>query len=102
VLRKLRDTLDSPIGRAIMAAAVELQSEKSEYPRAYFDRRMDQLDPMFDAAIARGELLPDVPREELFTNAAGPIYFRTFIAGRGVDDEYIDGIVEKICWFYCR
>jgi len=102
ILRKLRDTLNSPLGPAVLSVAIELRSnDGNDYPRAYFDRRMAQLDPMFDGAIARRELRPEVDREEVFTLAAGPIYFRTFIAGRGVDDAFIDGIVEKICWLYC-
>ena len=103
VLRKLRDTLESPLGPAVLAVAIELQSGGSDaYPRAYFDRRMEQLAPMFDAAIERGELEPEVDREELFTVAAGPIYFRTFIAARTVDDRFIDAIVDQVCRLYCR
>lgn len=102
ILRKLRDTLNSPLGPALMAVAIELQSGSANaYPRAYFDRRMEQLAPMFDAAIARGELSSDVDREALFTLAAGPIYFRTFIAARGVDDAFIDSLVESVCWLHC-
>lgn len=102
ILRKLRDTLNSPLGPALMAVAIELQSGSANaYPRAYFDRRMEQLAPMFDAAIARGELSSDVDREALFTLAAGPIYFRTFIAARGVDDAFIDALVESVCWLHC-
>jgi len=101
VLYKLREALNSPLGPALIAVAVELRTEENEYPRAYFDRRMEQLAPMFDAAISRGELSVDVDREALFALAAGPIYFRTFIAGRQVEDSFIDGLVEKICWLFC-
>ena len=102
VLRKLRDILDSPLGPALLAVAVELRSaDGGGYPRAYFDRRMAQLDAMFDAAVARGELPATADREELFTFAAGPIYFRTFIAGRQVDDDFIQAIVSSVCWLYC-
>jgi AcrR family transcriptional regulator len=102
VLRKLRDTLQSPLGPAVLAVAIELQSGSAQdYPRAYFDRRMEQLAPMFDAAIARGELAPDIDRETLFSLAAGPVYFRTFIAARPVEDAFIDHIVESLCWIYC-
>lgn len=102
VLRKLRDTLNSPLGPAVLAIAIELQSgSANDYPRAYFDRRMSQLAPMFDAAVERGELAPEVDREALFAFAAGPIYFRTFIAAHAVDDAFIDGIVDKLCRLYC-
>ena len=102
VLRKLRDALNSPLGPALLAVAVELQAgSDKDYPRAYFDQRMAQLDPMFDAAVARGELPAKADREALFTFAAGAIYFRKFIAGRGVDDEFIHTIVTSVCWLYC-
>lgn len=102
VLRKLKATLDSPLGPALLEVAIELRSnDGAEYPRAYFGRRMEQLAPMFEAAIGRGELPAQVDREALFTAAAGPVYFRMFIAGRPVDDEYIDSIVSSICWLYC-
>jgi AcrR family transcriptional regulator len=102
VMHKLRDALNSPLGPALLAVAVELRSAgEGAYPRAYFDRRMAQLEPMFEAAIARGELPREVDREALFTFAAGSIYFRTFIAGRGVDDDFIDAVVSSVCWLYC-
>jgi len=101
VLLKLRDTLNSPLGPALLAAAIELRSEDNEYPRAYFDRRLEQLQPMFDAAIARGELPADVDCEAVFSLAAGAIYFRIFIASRQVADAFIDDLVEKICWLHC-
>jgi AcrR family transcriptional regulator len=102
VLRKLVETLESPLGPAVLAAAAELRAGSGkDYSRAFFDQRMAQLAPMFDAAVERGQLTADVDRERLFTFAAGAIYFRTFIAARGADDEFIDWIVGLICWQYC-
>lgn len=101
ILRKLRDAVESPLGPAVLAVGIELQSGAADYPRAYFDRRMTQLKPMFDAAIARGELAPDVDREALFTFAAGPIYFRKFIAARPIDDGFIEQVVDNVLRLYC-
>jgi AcrR family transcriptional regulator len=102
VLIKLRDTLDSALGPAVLAVGIELRvGEGKHHPRAYFDRRMAQLGPMFDAAIARGELAPDVDREALLAFAAGPIYFRTFIASHSVDNAFIDSVVDQVCRLYC-
>jgi AcrR family transcriptional regulator len=101
VLCKLRDALVSPIGPVVVAVAVEMSSGDAKYSRAYFDRRMEQLGPMFDAAISRGELAEDVERQALISFAAGPIYYRTFIADWPVDDAYIEDIVEKVCLLYC-
>ena len=102
VLIKLRDTLESALGPAVLAVGIELRvGEGKHYPRAYFDRRMAQLAPMFDAAIARGELAPDVDREALLAFAAGPIYFRIFIASHPVDDAFVDTAVANVCRLYC-
>jgi AcrR family transcriptional regulator len=102
VLRKLRDSLESPLGPALVSVAAELRAHShGDFSRAFFDRRMEQLAPMFDAAIARGELAAHVDREELFTFAAGAIYFRMFIAARGVDEEFIHSVVASVCWLYC-
>ena len=102
VLRKLRDTLESPLGPALLSIAAGLRRVSGkDYSRTYFDRRMAQLAPMFDAAIVRGELPADVDCEELFTFAAAPIWYRTFITGRGADDAFIHSVVESTCWLYC-
>lgn len=102
VLGKLKATLESPLGQALLAAAIELRAhDGNAYPRAYFDRRMAQLAPMFDAAIARGELRPDVNREELFSFAAGAIYFQMFIAGRRIDEDLLRKVASNVCWLYC-
>jgi AcrR family transcriptional regulator len=102
VLRKLAEILATPVGTALLKMVAELHSRPAgSQSRAYFDARMEQLDPMFDAAIARGELPTDVNRETLFTFAAGPIYFRLFIASRPVDDDFLNSIVHNVCWLYC-
>jgi AcrR family transcriptional regulator len=102
VIRRLTALLESPIGPPFLHVVAELRAHSgSDYTRAYFDQRMVQLAPMFDAAIARGELPAGVDREGVFTAAAGPIYFRVFIAGRQVDDDFVDSVVSKVCWLYC-
>ena len=66
--------------------------------RADFER-MAQLAPMLEAAIERGELLPCVDREELFSFAAGAI-FRMFIASRNVDNDFIRTVANTY-GLYC-
>ncbi|MES2136161.1 MAG: TetR/AcrR family transcriptional regulator C-terminal ligand-binding domain-containing protein [Pseudomonadota bacterium] len=98
VLKKLAAMLATPLGPAVVAAAAELRAGSGgDFSRAYFVRRMNQLRGMFDAAVMRGELPPETDRETLFTFAAGPIYFRLFIAARPIDDSFIDSIVDTVC-----
>lgn len=103
VARKLVEQLESPMGPAVVGAAAELRAHSGQdYSRAFFDRRMAQLKPMFDAAIVRGELSSEADTEELFSMVAGPIYFRMFIAARPVEPDFIDRLVESVCWLFCR
>ena len=102
VLTRLVEALEGPLGPVLMIMTGEMRAAHAgDSSRAYFDRRMAMLDPMFDAAVARGDLPGDVDREELFTSAAGPVYFRLFIAARAIDRTWIEGHVERICWLYC-
>jgi AcrR family transcriptional regulator len=102
VLRKLVEVLKSPVGPTLLMVAAELRAHsRGDFSRVFFHRRMAQLDPMFDAAVERGELRSEVDRETLFTLAAGPIYFRMFIAARAVDEEFIHSIVASVCWLFC-
>lgn len=102
VLRKLAGQLSAPVGPALVTVAAELRAEeRDDFSRTFFDGRMAQLEPMFEAAIARGELPADVDREAVFTFAAGAIYFRTFIAARAVDEDFIHSVVESVCWLHC-
>lgn len=103
VLRKLVELLESPLGPALQRVATELRAKSpTDYSRTYIEHRMNQLRPMFDAAIERGELPADVDPGVLFASSAGPIYYRIFIAGRPVDQAFIDTIVDNICRLYCQ
>jgi AcrR family transcriptional regulator len=99
---KVASLLASPLGAAMIAAAAEMRSvSRPGFVRTYFDRRLEQLAPMFDRAVARGELREETDRELLFTSAVGPLYHRLFIAGRELDVGFLDTIVSNICWLYC-
>ena len=102
LLRTLVTRLESPLGPAILSVAAGLRARFGvDYSRAFFDRRMEQLAPMFDQAIATGQIPRTVDREAVFTFAAGPIWYRVFIAARGVDDDFIRSVVSSVCWLYC-
>jgi AcrR family transcriptional regulator len=103
VASKLVAQLESPLGPAVVGTAAELRAHSGQdYSRTFFDHRMAQLKPMFDAAIARGELPPETDTEEMFSMVAGPIYFRLFIAARPIDEAWIDRLGESVCWLFCR
>lgn len=101
-LQRLAAILSSPMGPPIMSVAAALQAGHGPGETGRFwANRQKQIRPMFDAAIARGELPVNVRQEDVFAMAAGPLFFRTFVIGRQVDDEFIAKVVDLICQVYC-
>ncbi|MEO6360214.1 MAG: TetR/AcrR family transcriptional regulator [Sphingomicrobium sp.] len=97
VLRKLAALLETPIGPALMMVAAAIRASGSpDYAQRFWGARVQQLQPMFDAAVDRGEIRSDVDVEEAFALAAGPIYFRTFISRKPVDAAFIATIVASV------
>lgn len=100
-LLNLARILNSPLGGPLMSVAAALQGGAAPgLAEKFWESRRLHLAPMFDAAIARGELPADVDRDELFAMAAGPIYFRKFIASQLVTDEWVRNVANRICDSY--
>ena len=100
-LRNLARAMNGPLGPTLVSVAAKLQAGAAPgQGERFWEARMRRLDPMFDSAIERGELHKDADREEIFSMAAGPIYFRRFIASKEVDDEWVQRIVDEICRRY--
>jgi AcrR family transcriptional regulator len=97
-LFNLLKVLNSSLGPALMSVAAALQrgAAPGESER-FWTSRQQHLAPMFEAAIARGELPSDVDRDRLFAMVAGPIYFRRFIAGQPVTEAWVRGVVDQVC-----
>lgn len=101
-LNNLMRILTSPLGPALIEVAGALQAGAAPgQAERFWASRQQQLAPMFEAAIARGELAPDVDRDELFAMAAGPIYFRRFISAQPMDESWVRKIVDQVCDRYC-
>lgn len=85
-------------GRGIMQA-VFIQRSSADIAsavQAYWTRRFDAVAEIVRRAVARGELSADVPEDLIIEMAASPLYFRLFITWRGVDDAYLDQIVDRV------
>jgi AcrR family transcriptional regulator len=101
-LLNLARVLNSPLGAPLMSVAAALQrGEAPGQGELFWKSRQEHLAPMFEAAIGRGELPADVDRDELFAMAAGPIYFRKFIAFQPVTDDWVRKVVNQVCDHYC-
>lgn len=101
-LRNLARALNGPLGPALVTVAAALQGGAAPgQGERFWAARLERLGPMFDGAIERGELPADADREEIFSMAAGPIYFRRFVASKEVDDDWVRLILDQICRRYC-
>ena len=101
-LNNLMKVLSSPLGPALIEVAGALQAGAAPgQAERFWASRQRQLGPMFDAAVARGELPEDIDRDELFAMAAGPIYFRRFIASQPLSEAWVRTVVDQVCDRYC-
>jgi AcrR family transcriptional regulator len=97
-LLNLSRVLNSSLGPPLMSVAAALQGGAAPgQAEAFWKSRQQILAPMFEAAIARGELPADVDRDTLFAMAAGPIYFRKFIASQPVTEDWVTQVVNQAC-----
>mgnify|MGYP003578466050 CR=1 FL=1 len=97
-LLNLVRVLNSSLGGPLMSVAAALQSGAAPgLADKFWKSRQALLAPMFEAAIARGELPADIDRDRLFAMAAGPIYFRKFIASQPVTEDWVRGVANQIC-----
>lgn len=91
-LQRVAQTLNSPLGMAMVAAGAvaRLDPDARATAGGFWKSRLAQQEPFVAAAIARGELPPDVDREALFAAADGPLYFRLLIVGQPIDQRLIE------------
>lgn len=101
-LANLAKALNGPLGPTLVAVAAALQGGAAPGQGARFwASRVERLEPMFESAIARGEIPSTADPEEIFSMAAGPLYFRRFIASKPISDEWVERIADEICDRYC-
>lgn len=94
VLRQIAAFVSTPVGRAAITASVELGAEPGAGPTASgWDARWGDVRTIYDRAIERGELPPDVDREAAFASVAGALYFKIIVIGGAIDDEWIERVV---------
>ena len=67
-----------------------------ESARAFWTRRLAMDAEIVTRAVARGEIPPDTPPEEIVEAALAPIYFRLLVTGEPVDDAYLHRIAARV------
>jgi AcrR family transcriptional regulator len=102
-VRRVANTLNSPLGMAMVAAGAvaRLDPDAQVTAGGFWKSRLAQQEPFVAAAVARGELAADVDREALFAAADGPLYFRLLIVGRPIDDALIEKTARGVEVQFC-
>lgn len=101
-LRNLARAINGPLGPTLVSVAAKLQAGAAPgQGERFWESRLERLGPIFVHAVERGELPANANAEEIFSMAAGPVYFRRFIASKEIDDDWVQTIVDEICRRYC-
>ncbi len=98
LLQEVAETFRDPKSRALIAMAFSA-SDSPEVQRAqttYWKTRVEEQQPMFDRAIARGEIAPGTDTGEIIERVAGPLYFRFFISRLPLTPEFIERLVDTV------
>jgi AcrR family transcriptional regulator len=103
LLTRMTEVLATPLGPALWTVGAALRAGSApEHRMRFWATRLEQIRPMIDAAVARGELPRDADAEEIFAFAAGAVHFRMLVIGERPDAQMIDRIVENVCKVFCR
>lgn len=101
ILDRMTEILATPLGPAVWAVGAALRAGSAPEHRARFwESRLRQIQPIFEAAKARGELATNADVEEIFAFAMGAVHFRMLVIGDRVDSKRVDQIVGDICRLY--
>ncbi|MGW0246668.1 TetR/AcrR family transcriptional regulator [Nocardia goodfellowii] len=91
--RLLTDSQTAPIATAVLAATPS-RPPLAAIGRAFFAGRLERERPVFERAVARGELPPTVDPALIMDLLAGAIWFRLLLRGESVSPEYLHDIID--------
>ena len=78
-------------------ATAATDDETKTLINTFMKERRSYVTNVFKAAEKRGELLPDAPVDNLVNMAIAVPYFRKYIAGLPLDQEWLESHVDTLC-----
>jgi len=96
LINALNETPWGQIAPQLIAAAAT-DKEARTLINDFMEQRISFVEDVFAAAEARGELSPEAPVRDLVEMFIAVPYFRKFIAGAPLDQQWLDSHVEMIC-----
>jgi AcrR family transcriptional regulator len=94
--RSVRDAIASRSGRGIASALADpsVARELADVDQRFWGARFEATRVIGESAMARGELPASTDPLFLIELVGGPIWFRTFVVGKRVDDDFVDRVVD--------
>ena len=86
----------SPQGQVILALNRLGDAKAQRARRDFWQQRFMQLQPMFDRAVARGELARDVDPIPLLETLIAPLHFRLLVSAETLDDWPVVEMVDRV------
>jgi AcrR family transcriptional regulator len=98
VLQSLRLFLQSTLGQALFQTAVATLHlpELCAFRQEHWRQRRAHLQILFERAIARREVSPQVDSQLLLETLSGIVYMRLFVVNEPVDEVFLEQIVDLI------
>lgn len=90
--------IDSPTGRAAIIAGLSgrEQPEFAKLASELWERRREDVAPVFERAKQRGELGSETDVDVFFALAAGALYARTIVMAKPIDAEWVKSVVDQL------
>lgn len=98
LVKVLNDTPWGHVAPQVVAIAAT-EEQTRDLMRKWIEARSIDVAAVFQAAIARGELREAAPIEKLAEMAIAIPYFRKLVAGRPLDQPWLESHVDMICAF---
>ncbi len=96
LMTALNDTPWGKIAPQVISVAATDDQTRNLLRNWIADRSQD-VQSVFDAAVARGEIAQDAPIAQLIELSIAVPYFRKLVAGLQLDHEWLDTHVDMIC-----
>jgi AcrR family transcriptional regulator len=81
-LTRIAKMMATDLGRAMIVAAATARLNRSPLAGQYWQARLAQLQPVIDAAAAKGEIRAGIDAEALFADSDGPLFCLLLVVGR--------------------
>lgn len=97
LLQQIGRFISGPVGVAAMMTTLSNMGQPGDITAnpGIWISRLEAIAPMFQRAIRRGELDPDLDVEALFASMAGALYFRIIVMTEPVDDAWIERVLTN-------